>query len=188
MPAPQSPTPPSLTQPPGFILLQLKGKSGFAYQVFWSQAWSALRTSWAQKMLWRPHRISFEAPLGFKKCFGVRTESRSGHILGSKNALASAQNRFLGTSWAQKMLWRPRRIAFGAPLGFKKCFGVRTESLSGHLLGSKNALASAQDRFRDTSWVQKMLWRPHRIAFGTPRGSKKCFGVRTESLSGHLLG
>ena len=126
---PQSPTPPSLTQPPGFILLQLKGKSGFAYQVFWSQAWSALRTSWAQKMLWRPHRISFGAPLGFKKCFGVRTESLSGHLLGSKNALASAQERFRGTSWAQKMLWRPHRIAFGTPRGFKKCFGVRTESL-----------------------------------------------------------
>ena len=85
--------------------------------------------------------------------------------MGLKNALASAQNRFRGTSWAQKMLWRPHRIAFGVPLGLKKCFGVRTRSLSGHLVGSKNALASAQNRFRDTSWVQKMLWRPHRIAF-----------------------
>ena len=61
------------------------------------------------------------------------------------------------------MLWRPHRIAFGAPLELK------------------DALASAQNRFRDTSWAQKMLWRPHRIAFGPTRISK--FGVRRRTFS-----
>ena len=42
----RSSPPPYSTLPsptPGFILLQWKRKSGFAYQVFWLQAWSALR-------------------------------------------------------------------------------------------------------------------------------------------------
>ena len=124
-----------------------------------------------RKPLWPPCRIVFGAPSKCENYFGVPAESTSVRPRDAKTTLASVQNRFRCALETRKPLWRPCRIALGAPSKRENHFGVPAESHSEHPRNAKTTLASLQNRSRCALEMRKPLWRPYKNALGGGRRS-----------------